>query len=376
MTMRTLTISFFLMLFFGQGGLAQTDSLGINKIVKTTINYKYFATADNKLFAINDSGQVVIWNLNKLDTIHFSHNDTSFRYTAITKDRQNQIFIGTNKGDIYKVNPTDLSYSLFLDDKYYVHAICFNSDNKMFLIVPAAVYEPSSKKHWNNFTHEKNGMITRKKVLGLFWKTTNKYFDMPQLTSIDNHDRIWMTSSYGEFGGSIQLFDTKKHKELNDKFDGLDMGLLFPKSVFSDDKGNTYITSGLQHFMNWGEIYKIDEHRTVTKIYDCKDYRDTTKNKFEDAGIFVGQGAYNKTDNSIYFATSRGFYKAALQSTGKLQNPQLLFNPTLSWEREPLAIGIGMTIKRMEFTTDNKLIFLTANDGMGIYHNNKLTLLK
>jgi len=374
--MRTLTISFLFTLFFGQVSLAQTDSIGFARIVKTNINYKYFTIADDKFFAINDSGQVVVWDLNKLDTIQFAHNNTSFRYTAISKDRQNQIFIGTNKGKIYKVNPSDLSYSLFLDDKHSVHAICFNADNKMFLIVPAAVYEPSTKKHWNKFRHEKNGMIVRKKVLGLFWRKTKKYFDMPQLTFMDNHDRIWMTSSFGEFGGSLQLFDTRKRKKLSAKFEGLDMGLFFPRSVFSDNNGNIYITSGLQHLMNYGEIYKIDKQRTVTKIYDSEDYIDTTKNIFEDVGIFVGPGAYNKTDSSIYFATTRGFYKAALPSTGKLQNPQLMFNPALRWEREPLAIGAGMTIKQMEFTTDNKLIFLTTNDGIGIYGEGKLIFLK
>jgi hypothetical protein len=374
--MRTLPIVFLLTLFFGQVGLAQTDSIGVDRIVKTGINYKHLITTDDKIFAINDSGQVVVWDLNKLDTIHFPHNNTSLHYTAISKDRQNQIFIGTNKGKIYKVNPSDLSYSLFLDDKHSVHAICFNADNKMFLIVPAAVYEPSTKKYWNKFTHEKNGMIVRKKVLGLFWKKTNRYFDMPQSTFIDNQNRIWMTSSFGEFGGSIQIFDTRKRKKLNAKFNGLDMGLFFPKSVFSDNSGNIYITSGLQHLMNYGEIYKIDKHRTVTKIYDSEDYIDTTKNIFLDAGIFVGPGAYSKADSSIYFATTRGFYKAALPSTGKLQNPQLLFNPALRWEREPLAIGIGMTIKQMEFTTDNKLIFLTTNDGIGIYGEGNLIILK
>ncbi len=379
--MRTLIIGFILTLFFGQVGLAQTDSLKVERFVKTNANYKSFATADSKLFAINDSGKVVIWDLNKLDTIHFAHNDKSFRYTAISKDRNNQIFIGTNKGDIYKINPIDLSYSLFLDDKYAVHAICFNTDNKMFLIVRSAVYEPASKKIWSNFKHKKSrNMIVKRKVFGLFWKRIYNYLEMPQRIAMDNQDRIWMTSCYGEFGGSIQLFDAKKRKELNDEFEGLNMGLLFPKSVFGDDKGNTYITSGLQHFTNSGEIYKIDEHNTVTKIYNSHDYQDTTKKtglkRFEEEGVFVGPGAYNKTDHSIYFATTRGFYKAALPMTGKLQNPQLLFNPTLTWESEPLANGVAMAIQHIEFTTDNKLLFLTSNDGFGIFHNNKLIFLK
>lgn len=381
--MRTTTIFYLLTLFFGQVGLAQTDSLRVDRIVRTSINYKSFVTTDNKLFAINDSGQVVIWDLSKLDTIHFAHNDTSFRYTSIAKDRHNQIFIGTNTGSIFKVSPSDLSYSLFLQDKYPVYAICFNALDKMFLIVPGAVYEPVSKKHWNKFENHASGVIYRKRVMGLFWLKTDRYFSMPQFTYLDSLGRWWMCKSYGEFGGETQIFDTKYEKIYDNKLDSIDTGLFFPKSVFNDDKGNTYITSGLQHGINTGEIYKLDTNRFMSKIYNSDDYRDTSRirNVYKEIngdydGLFVGPGAYNKTDNSIYFATTNGFYKATLPTSGKLPKPQLVFNPMLSRGREALAMGVGMTVKQMEFTTDNKLIFLTTYDGIGVYYNNQLVLLK
>lgn len=373
---RTYKLLFLFIFFIKNIGLAQVDSLSIEQVKRTTSNYKSFVTVNDKIFAITDSGKVVIWDLNKLDTVHFTNKDTSIRYTAISKDRHNQVFIGTNKGNIYKVDPTTIAHSLFLHDKYFIHSICFNSKNEMFLIVPFAVYKPSNKKYWRKFENHARGIVARKKVLGLFWKKTDNFLTMPQFAYLDNTDRWWMCSSYGEFGGEAQIFDTKNEKVYNNKFDSISPGLFFPKSVFNDQLGNVYITSGLQHFSDFGEIYKIATDGTVTKIFESKDFRDTTKQKGLSDGIFVGPGAYNQNDNYIYFATAQGFYKAVLPTTGKIKNLTLLFNPTLSWEQERLAIGVGMAIKEIKFTANNKLIFLTSNDGFGIYTDKKLIMLK
>ena len=205
-------------------------------------------------------------------------------------------------------------------------------------------------------------------------KMIRKLKKTPQSVFTDSRDRIWMTSSFGEFGGSVQIFDMQKKEPLNVKFN-INMGLLFPKSVFNDDEGNIYITSGLQHFMNSGAIYKVDHNDSVTKIYDSEDYRDTTKRQLY-AGIFVGPGAFNKTNSSLYFATTQGFYKAAVPVSGKLQDPQVIFNPSLHWGNEPLAIGVSMAVKKMEFIQSGKLLFMTSYDGFGIFDNHQLIFLK
>src|ERR1700712_2262963 len=90
---------------------AQKDTLQLKKIAKTKIDYKSYVLVNNSLFALNDSGKLVIWDLNKLDTIPFKHNSLN-KFTSIITDRNNDVFIGTNNGDIFKINPKDLSYSL------------------------------------------------------------------------------------------------------------------------------------------------------------------------------------------------------------------------------------------------------------------------
>jgi hypothetical protein len=366
----------FFIVIFGQLGFTQTDSIKIEYITKTKINYQSFVLLDSRLFALNDSGQVIIWDLEKLDTIHFAFNNPLTRYTAITKDRNNQIVLGTNTGVIFNLDPKKMVISKDFQIKYSIASICFNSNNKMFLIIPSAVYDPMSKKRWDEFENHASGIIVRKKVLGFFWERTDKYFSMPDFTYLDSKDRWWMCKSYGEFGGEAQVFDTKNIKVYDNKFEGINTGLFFPKSVFEDLDGNIYITSGLQHFGSSGEIYKINTNRVVEKIYDTEDYRDTTDHRIFGGGIFVGPGAYNIKENSIYFATDQGFYKVRLPKYGKLERPILLFNPTLTWGREPLAIGIDMTIKNLEFTKDNNLMFLTSNDGFGLYDGSKLKIFK
>lgn len=111
-------------------------------------------------------------------------------------------------------------------------------------------------------------------------------------------------------------------------------------------------------------------------IYESKDFIDTTKTNFFEGGIFVGPGEYNSYENKLYFATTEGFYRSAIPDKRRIKNPELLFTPKLMWERERLAIGVGMAVKKLEFTNDNRLVFLTSNNGIGVYAENELIMLK
>ena len=369
--------TFIFIFLLGNVGLAQSDSLKIERINKTNFSYRSIVVVDNKIFALNDIAKLVIWDLDKLDTIHFSHNGNYVHYTAICKDKLNQIYIGTDEGFVYKINPKDLSFSKFLKIKYSIKAICFNSLNKIFLIVPNAVYQPVEKRHWDKFSNHAGGIIVHKKKMLFFKKRIDTFFLLPQFTYLDNNDRWWMCSSFGEFGGEAQIFDTRNEKVYDNNFD-INNGLIFPKSIFEDTIGNIFITSGIQHLGSSGTIIKISPDRNVTEIYDSRDYKDVPSWNLptRDDGIFVGPGTYNKNDNCIYFSTNKGFYKALLPMEGKLQNPKFLYNPILNWNREPLAMGLQMAIRSLEFTNDNKLLFVTSNDGIGIYNGQKLTFLK
>ena len=282
------------------------------------------------------------------------------------------VFLGTIKGDVYRVDPSDLSYSLYYHDKYRIYSICFNSENNMFLVVPYAIYEPRTKKHWEKFENHAGGIIVkRKRFMGLSWKQTDEYFTLPQFTYLDSQDRWWMCASHGEFGGDVEIFDTKNKKILSNRFEGLKTGDISPQSVFESPNKNIYITSGLQHFINSGEIYQISTDGKSTKIFDSNDFQDTTKQGGVYGNLFIGPGAYNSHESTIYFASSEGFFKTKMPENDKIEQIQFLFNPSLSWERESLAIGVSMAIKKMEFLPNHKLLFLTGNDGFGLYDGKK-----
>ena len=186
---------------------------------------------------------------------------------------------------------------------------------------------------------------------------------MPQKTFIDNNDIIWMTSSYGEFGGSIQRFDSKNRKEINTSIDGLNLSMLFPQNIFTDGANNVYISSGIQHFSNFGEIWKI-HNNIAEKIFESEDF----KEQYPDE-LFVGPCLIDARAKDIYITTTEGVFKADLPESGKIQKINLLFDPEIYWDREPLAIGAKMSIKKLLLTNDRRLIFLISKNGVGIFEN-------
>lgn len=376
---KILTLTF---LLWGLMSFGQSDNT-----LAAIPTYREMVVVNENLIALNNMGQVTIWDLKTLDK-KFEMQDTIPKFYTASSDKEGNIYFGSEIGQIYKYKQDENKLELFLKLKKEVpiSKIIFNSSNELFLIVPNAVYDPIKDTYWDNFKQQNNQLIVRKRFLYFFSKRTYNYFLMPQYTYIDSNDVIWMTSTFGEWGGSIQRFDTKRRKEINDSIDSLRFGLFFPKSIFEDEKGNIYITSGLQHFINSGEIFKITNN-VAEIIYDDETFKDTTQYAEVDSngvvsiiakrdyGIFVGPGAYNINDGKIYFASSEGFFRVSIPQRGAIKKQEFLFEPNLIWENEPMAIGVAMAIKRVVFTNDNRLVFLTSKNGIGIYDGEKLKML-
>lgn len=342
--------------------IAEVDSVsdGNLKLIKMVHDDEY-------VYALNDEGLLYVWDIENRERTFKS--DTISKYTSISKDTANNIYIGTDNGKIYRLNPNHYSFDLYLDveDKPVIHEIIFNSNNEVFLALPNGIYCPKEDEYWSDFVQPQNGIITKKRFLFFFWKETKIYYLTPQLTFIDSKDRLWMTRSFGEFGCSVQLFDTRVREPIVPEIDNLKMGGLNPRSIFEDKDQNIYLSSGLHHFSKSGQIYIIDSSNISRIIYDSEDFKDSTEKNIFNMGILVGPGAYNKLEDKVYFATSEGFYRASIPKNDKIQNPEFIFKPELYWDREALSIGTSMPILKLDFTTDNKLLFLTSNNGIGIY---------
>jgi hypothetical protein len=362
--------------------IGQPGNLGdanLYRITRTNSDYSSVMYHNNRVYAINERGEVVIWDLSTLDTLAFRYNDTlSYRFLCVTIDKHNVIHFGTDKGHIFRFQPTNAELSLYKKLKYPVHHIFFNSDNYPLVITPYAVYDPITKRKWSKFKNHTSGLIRKKKVLGMFQKMIDEYFQVPHYAFLDSKDRLWMTACFGEFGGDVQIFDAKNFRIAPNKFDSVRPGLIFPRSVFEGPNRHVFLTSGLQHFSNSGEIYKFDHDKSVRKIFNSSGIRKVdrkTGKVISEGGLFIGPGAYNVGDSCIYFATTKGIHKIKA-SEDRPTSASLVIAPMLEWGREPLAIGVSMNIKRMEFLSDGKLLFLTAKDGIGILDHGKITFFR
>lgn len=348
-------------------------------IQRTNLKYRSALHCKNNVYAIAESGHVVVWSLQRLDTIPFPKHDTAtFKFLCAGKDRNDVVYFGTDKGHIFKYDAASRKYSLYKKIEYSVYDIVFNTDDRLLVIVRNGVYDPLKKKRWSKFGNHTNDLIVKKRVLGVFAITVHKYFEMPQYTFLDSQDRLWMTTAFGEFGGDVQIFDTKKLRIVNNRFDSISTGFRHPKSVFEGLNREIFLTSGLEHFYSSGEIYRIDPNRTVTRVFHSSGppvFEAETNKMISEGGVFVGPGAFNKQDSCIYFATSRGIHKIKMNRK-RSDVAEMVANPSLHWENEPLAIGAAMSIKRMEFLPDGRLLFLTSMDGIGVFDGAKITLLR
>lgn len=195
---------------------------------------------NNYLYAINNKGKIVVWNLQSLEK-HPVAIDTTVSYTCIAKDRNNDIYAGNGNGLLVKLNKSDFSFSKSsqLKKDVSIHSIFFTSKNKMFLVIPNCVYDPVQDKSWNKFRLiETAGMVVSqvKKFLFFHYTTKPKYnFRLPKYTFMGSDDKIWMANTFGEFGTWLNIFDANRKKELKpDIFESY--GLLHLQSVFEDDK--------------------------------------------------------------------------------------------------------------------------------------------
>lgn len=315
---------------------------------------------DSLLYAVTTDGKLKCWNLSTEKKNTVTHN-LRFTFTAIGSDKQQNVVVGTNNGKLFTLSDKGLQLLHAMQKPYTIEHIVFNSQNEPYLIIRNALYAPLTHTYWTAFPQQTTVGIRIE-------KRAKEFFRFPSCVFVDAHDVIWMTNFYGEFGGSFQLFDSKERKPLNRSIENLELGLFFPQSIFSDGKTDAvYIASGLQHLINSGDIFKIDNY-TAEKILNDDDFDLNNR-------LFIGASTIDPVTQTLYIATQKGIYKTFLSESRKIGILELLCEPKLRWEREPLAIGAKMAIKKL-LLVRGKLLFLTSQNGIGVFENGNISYLK
>lgn len=357
---------------------AMADTLQTDLIKRQHVNYRDYIRKGDLIVALTDSHQVIAWDLTRLDTVSLQVNQAGRKFSAVSLDRMRNVYLGTQSGEVYKLDSKAQNIEQVDSTPYWVWAMGFDQYNELFTVVPYAVYHPSSNRNWQDFGNHTTSRIVKSKFLWLFNRRTDRYFILPTVTYIDSKNRWWLCASAGEFGGDLQVFDLNTHEIYNKELKGLRPEAIQPRSVFEDSTGNIYITSGLQHFISSGEIIRISPDNTVTEIYNSNDYQPPYVEVpgFFAEGLFIGPGAYSHKDNSVIFATDRGLFRGSLVSPDRLTEVERIVFLHLGTTQESLAIGRKLAIKKIEILDDGSVLFLSRVNGFGIYRRGELTFLQ
>ncbi|KAF2508927.1 hypothetical protein E0W72_10195 [Flavobacterium arcticum] len=364
--MKYLYIAFSLLCSFVS--YSQSESTEPSEKIYTTM-----LNDDSNLYALNDKGQLTVWDLKTLKKI-YKQNDTLPKYTALAKNKNDVVYLGSSKGFVYRLKHYYSAELIYRPKKTAteIYFIFFNSKNEMYFVLNDGLYCVKEDKLYNQFKNTGFSAMQRVSFNGAN-SDPDIYFDVPTVAFIDSNDRIWMSDCMGEFGCTRNTFDANNNKILDEVTE-----LNYIQSFTEDTLGNVYVTEGIEHRGRHGEIYKVSPSLKAIKLYDSydSDFDFEGEKIVLENGLFIGAGAWNKAEKKLYFASSDGFYRAAISTKNKLIDVEKLFSPVLTAKRENLAIGMQMPVKQVAFTNDNRLLFLTAANGIGVYNGEEYIMLE
>ena len=358
--------------------------------------YTDITTKDNLIYALSKTHKLVVWNMNKGD-ISYIKKEISCIYT----NQNNEVYCVTLDGEIQKETTAN---------KWKKVGAFTGTPFAVFTTVTNKIASISSKGiKFNN----KYYMPKEKNRIGNgMYSFKNNKLRKPQLTYIDQKDRIWISYDFGKFS-EVFIFDTKKsaflnHKSLsildekktfNSKEDylkdyrkkqfkkypyhvkklGKEYSYRFPtelplyygiKSITQDKVGNYYLSEGLaySHKKNGFYEYQITSEKRFYKILENRE------SSFKKQHEIIGPIIYNNFNESLYYYSNYGFFK--LHKNESSYKNELVIDPNvlLYTKKIPHNYGSVMNVSKMIFMDKTRFAFLTKQYGFGYYDGENVNL--
>jgi len=358
--------------------------------------YTDINTKNNLIYALSKTNKLVIWDMNKGDVSYIKKE-----VSCIYINQKNESYCVTIDGEIQKETTVNKwkTVGAFTGTPF---AIFTTTTNKIASISSKGIkynnkyYMPKEKNRIGN------GMYSFK----------NNKLRKPQLTYIDQKDRIWISYDFGKFS-EVFIFDTKKsaylnHKPLsildekktfNSKEDylkdfrkkqfkkypyhvkkiGKEYVYKFPtelplyygiKSITQDKSGNYYFSEGLAYSHKKNGIY---EYLTTSE----KRFYSIVKNSelsFKKQNEIIGPMIYNNFNESLYFYSNYGFFKLHKSDSG--YRNELVIDPNVLLYTKKISHKYGsvMNVTKILFMDKTRFVFLTKQYGFGYFDGENVNL--
>jgi hypothetical protein len=356
------TIVFFLLLVsvlhFGRACAART-------------RYKDFIVVGRNIWVLTAKGRIRL-----IDTVSWTtvrQNDARHHILLLTKDRDENPVVVDKTGHIKRYNIANGSWATMAEKVAGVYALLFDSRNDGYAVTDSGIRPlKSGDVYFSNksLNHQIRYQAT---------------WSMPACSFMDRNDNVWLGFGYGEWGGNLFVFNIRSREFLKPKLDSFSIGLWPIKSFFEDDSG-VYLSAGLQHFTSSGAIVRMDALKASIILHSepysgralkwdslrCDSVRQWV------AAEYIGPGAYNAFNNSIYFYSQHGIFRGRRGSDlSKIQYWAKLTTPKLHWtDGQPDAVGSPMNVQKLTILDEHRFLLLAQNDGIGYFDGNTLKLIK
>ncbi|TRZ43122.1 hypothetical protein [Robertkochia solimangrovi] len=335
--------------------------------LKAQTVHNNFVITDKYICSLNDNGKLNFFDLENGSSIEKEINSNQ-DISILTTDVEKNIVVLDKQNQIKRYNYLKNTWTILSKSKNVVTGIVFNSKNKCYLITNKGIEDAENQKicfSKKSLNHQINYQTE--------WGKPYCYY-------IDKDDRIWLGFGYGEWGGNLFIFNT-----ISKNFEVPDLGNfrieLWPIKSFFEDESSVYLSSGLQHMMNSGIIIRFDNLKAYSVLESDSHWSKPTekdRTKTWVSAEYIGPATYSKHNNSIYFYSQNGIFKGDKSTDlSKIENWKIILQPKLNWKYgQPDAVGSPMNVLKLEVLNENKIIFLSQNDGIGFYDNKELKMIK
>lgn len=364
MTRHPLLSLYLLFFFFTCNG--QTKIIEVREKKSSNNQYQDFAYDGEKIWGLTTDGQLALFEATNGDPI-FAKVKNDSPIIALTDDKDGNIIIGDKSNAIKKYDRQTQTWRTLFRFENTLLAIAFDSKNNYYPITNKGIFDNSTKKYF----YPNNSLNLRKKE-GTDW------FEKPKILT-DKNDNIWIGFGYGEWGGELFIFNTSDKKFIVPSLNEFEIMRNPIKSIFKS-KENVFITSGLMHFSTHGSIVKFDNFQ-ASLVFSSegreKSSNDNTNNDMLHAE-YIGPGVYNDEKNCIYFYSQNGIFKGNPQNDlSKIENWIQVLHPKLDWSNgQSNAVGTPMNVLKLKFIDNERLIFVSQNNGIGIYDGKTLIMTR
>ncbi|MDO3624611.1 hypothetical protein [Mucilaginibacter sp. BT774] len=317
------------------------------------------------LWGLTTGGKIKIFDLNT--NLSLGKNTNNLQdIVAIAKDHNGNIVVADSFHQIKAVDTVTLKLKRIARCDTDIFAVVFDSHNNCYSITAGGIIDIyHDHKYLPRFSLNKSVKYLPGKI------------GKPYTYFIDKDDNIWMGYGYGEWGGDLYVFSTKR-KEFIQLTDGFFKDGIEPvKSIF-EGNSNVYISTGLMHMLLSGSIIKVNDFKGdnifVSSSYfheaDGKSHRNPDPQ-------YIGPATFNPVDGCIYFYSQNSIYKGdPNKNLSTIGDWQKVVQLKLNWASgQHDAVGSPMNVLKMQFIGKNVLMIVTQNDGIGIYDGNIFALL-